>query len=84
MIQKVTIDAQPCCTKIFADGKEIEGVRFFECKQEVGQELPVLSLEIVAREIEVVGQIETSSQKKMKEMFDEQGNPTGSFVEVLE
>lgn len=66
MIQKVTIDAQPRCTKIFADGQEIEGVRFFECKQEVGQELPVLSLEIVAKEIEVVGQIETSYVEVLK------------------
>lgn len=56
MIRQVSIYAEPSCTKIFADGKEIEGGRSFKMEQEVGLELPILKLEIVAREIEFVGE----------------------------
>lgn len=55
MIQKVTIDAKPPYTKIFVDGKEINGVRKFSISQEVGMEIPVLKLDISAMEIEFVG-----------------------------
>lgn len=55
MIKQVSIYAEPHCTKIFADGEEIKGVRSFKVEQEVGQELPVLKLEIVASEIEFIG-----------------------------
>lgn len=56
MIKQVSIYAEPSCTKIFADGKEIEGVRSFTVEQEVGQKIPVLKLEIIAREIEFIGE----------------------------
>ncbi len=63
MIQKVTIDANPRCTRIIADGKEIEGVRRFKCEREVGQELPLVTLEIIAREVEFVGTAVTEIEK---------------------
>lgn len=63
MIKQVSIYAEPHCTKIFADGEEIKCVRSFKVEQEVGQELPVLRLEIIAREIEFIGESVIENEK---------------------
>lgn len=56
IIEKTTIEARHNCTRIFFDGEEIKGVHFFKIEQRVGQELPVVTIEIVTKEIEFVGE----------------------------
>lgn len=43
-------------TKVFVDGNEISGVRKFSVEQEVGQELPIIKLELCAMEVEFDGE----------------------------
>lgn len=48
MLHKLEIEAKPFRTIIKADGREIPGILRFEVSQEVGQEIPVIKLELRA------------------------------------
>lgn len=47
----VTIKSTPGRTNIFLDGEEVKSVRYFKVEQEVRQEVPTVTLEVLAREV---------------------------------
>lgn len=49
------ITSSPRETHIFIDGKEIKGVRCFKVEQELWQDIPRITLEILAKSVEING-----------------------------
>lgn len=47
----VRIEAHPYKTLIYVDGKPINGITYFKVEQDVGMEVPVLTLKLLAKEI---------------------------------
>lgn len=81
------ITSSPHETHIIVDGKEVRGVRYFKIEQEVGEEIPTLTLEMLAKSVEVNGVSvvkdgKRPTIKRILEITDDNGAPTGLFAEV--
>lgn len=49
------ITSRPYETHIIVDGEEIKGVEYFKISQEVGEEIPTVTLKMLAKSVEVSG-----------------------------